>query len=306
MVGRGDRRRAARRGGATGFVLARNHGTLLPLTGRSLRKVAVIGPNAAVARTLGGGTRDGLPALHGLAARRAARGAPTPRSRTRRGVKAHTRLPVAEVSSADVRFLAADGTSRRRAARDRRVHLVRTTRRTAIEVHTTITADGRRRAPDRCVRRRALHAHARTARSCSTRSSRWARTRTRASSCSRRRSAASRSRSPPGEAVEVRAAARGTTDLSFQLNHDPPFRRTAELEDAAVELARDADLVVVVVGTTPEVESEGFDRTTLGLAGRAGRARPARQRTPTRRRRRRQRRRAGADAVDRARRPPCC
>jgi beta-glucosidase len=35
----------------------------------------------------------------------------------------------------------------------------------------------------------------------------------------------------------------------------------------AVELARAADAVVLVVGTTEEVESEGFDRTTLALPG---------------------------------------
>jgi beta-glucosidase len=36
----------------------------------------------------------------------------------------------------------------------------------------------------------------------------------------------------------------------------------------AVELARDADVAVVVVGTSDEVESEGFDRTSLALPGR--------------------------------------
>ncbi|MBT8225902.1 MAG: glycosyl hydrolase, partial [Dactylosporangium sp.] len=36
----------------------------------------------------------------------------------------------------------------------------------------------------------------------------------------------------------------------------------------AVDLARSADVAVVVVGTTEEVESEGFDRTSLRLPGR--------------------------------------
>ena len=36
---------------------------------------------------------------------------------------------------------------------------------------------------------------------------------------------------------------------------------------AAVALARDSDVAVVVVGTTAEFESEGFDRTTLDLPG---------------------------------------
>src|SRR5690349_7936583 len=46
---------------AASFVLARNHGTLLPLNGPTLRRVAVIGPNAAVARTLGGGSATVFP-----------------------------------------------------------------------------------------------------------------------------------------------------------------------------------------------------------------------------------------------------
>jgi beta-glucosidase len=66
-----------------------------------------------------------------------------------------------------------------------------------------------------------------------------------------------------GQTVEVVLRAAGVT--SFQLNHDPPFPASA-LEDA-VALARDADLVVAVVGTTPEVESEGFDRRSLALPG---------------------------------------
>ena len=38
--------------------------------------------------------------------------------------------------------------------------------------------------------------------------------------------------------------------------------------DRAAALARDADAAVVVVGTTDEIESEGFDRTSLALPGR--------------------------------------
>src|SRR5207237_4573780 len=41
---------------------------------------------------------------------------------------------------------------------------------------------------------------------------------------------------------------------------------TAEQERTrAVALARDADVAVVVVGTTERIESEGFDRSTLAL-----------------------------------------
>ena len=47
---------------AAGFVLARNEGSLLPLDTGSLRQVAVVGPNAVVARTLGGGSATVYPA----------------------------------------------------------------------------------------------------------------------------------------------------------------------------------------------------------------------------------------------------
>ncbi len=67
-----------------------------------------------------------------------------------------------------------------------------------------------------------------------------------------------------GQSVDVVLRAAGVT--AFQLNHDPALPDSA-FEDA-VALARDADLVVVVVGTTPEVESEGFDRSSLALPGR--------------------------------------
>ncbi|GIH94473.1 glycoside hydrolase family 3 C-terminal domain-containing protein [Planobispora siamensis] len=48
-----------------------------------------------------------------------------------------------------------------------------------------------------------------------------------------------------------------------------PFRQSAQDElAAAVELARTCDAAVVVVGTTEEIESEGFDRENLELPGR--------------------------------------
>ena len=55
--------------------------------------------------------------------------------------------------------------------------------------------------------------------------------------------------------------------VTFQLNFEPPFDEAAEFE-RAVALAREADVAIVVVGTTAEVESEGFDRTSLALPGR--------------------------------------
>jgi beta-glucosidase len=55
--------------------------------------------------------------------------------------------------------------------------------------------------------------------------------------------------------------------LTVQLNIAPVLDEQAEF-DHAVRLATDSDVVVVVVGTNEEVESEGFDRTSLALPGR--------------------------------------
>ena len=60
----------------------------------------------------------------------------------------------------------------------------------------------------------------------------------------------------------------GDLGATFQLNLRPPHGTDDEEIERAVALARDADVAVVVVGTTEEVESEGFDRTSLALPGR--------------------------------------
>jgi beta-glucosidase len=56
--------------------------------------------------------------------------------------------------------------------------------------------------------------------------------------------------------------------LGFRLGIAEPAPPEEELLEKAVALAREADVAVVVVGTTEEVESEGFDRETLVLPGR--------------------------------------
>jgi beta-glucosidase len=53
-----------------------------------------------------------------------------------------------------------------------------------------------------------------------------------------------------------------------QLNLVPPHGTDDEEIAAAAALAAASDAAVVVVGTTADVESEGFDRTTLALPGR--------------------------------------
>ncbi|WP_069165640.1 glycoside hydrolase family 3 protein [Nocardia altamirensis] len=56
--------------------------------------------------------------------------------------------------------------------------------------------------------------------------------------------------------------------IMFTLAHAEPRRDPDELIAEAVEAARVADVAVVVVATTEQVESEGFDRTSLKLPGR--------------------------------------
>ncbi|WP_037605123.1 beta-glucosidase family protein [Streptacidiphilus rugosus] len=56
--------------------------------------------------------------------------------------------------------------------------------------------------------------------------------------------------------------------VSFVLGHGEPTGTADELLDEAVAVAAAADVAVVVVGTTEEVESEGVDRASLALPGR--------------------------------------
>ena len=71
--------------------------------------------------------------------------------------------------------------------------------------------------------------------------------------------------------VRVQAVASVDPNLPlamFGVHHGVPGPGSEELFAAAVAAARAADLAIVVVGTTEEVESEGFDRTDLRLPGR--------------------------------------
>lgn len=239
---------------AAGFVLARNHGSLLPLTGRSLRRVAVIGPNAERFRTLGGGSATVYPTytvspLDGLRA-----ALPHADITFAPGVKAHTRLPVADVS-VEVHD---GGLVERRVTGEFTWFGAPKT----VEVHTTITAE---RAGEHVIGASGVGHF----------------TLTLDGTVAFDEALALRPGADPGEhlfappqkgvpvvldagqTVDVVLRAAGVT--SFQLNHDPPV--PADALEHAVRIARDADLVVLVVGTTPEVESEGFDRTTLQLPG---------------------------------------
>ncbi|MCR6484399.1 glycoside hydrolase family 3 C-terminal domain-containing protein [Amycolatopsis sp. OK19-0408] len=70
----------------------------------------------------------------------------------------------------------------------------------------------------------------------------------------------------PSEMAEF---ARGTFAwVTFALGHRGPVPDPDAALDEAVAVAAKSDVAVVVVGTTAEVESEGFDRTSLALPGR--------------------------------------
>jgi beta-glucosidase len=56
--------------------------------------------------------------------------------------------------------------------------------------------------------------------------------------------------------------------VALQLNVDVSVQSEDASIQHAVDLAAQADVAIVVVGTTEEVESEGFDRTSLALPGR--------------------------------------
>jgi beta-glucosidase len=56
--------------------------------------------------------------------------------------------------------------------------------------------------------------------------------------------------------------------VALSLGYGAPTATPDELLAEAEDAARACDVAIVVVGTTEEVESEGFDRTTLALPGR--------------------------------------
>ncbi|MFI1030362.1 beta-glucosidase [Streptomyces sp. NPDC020951] len=279
---------------AAGFVLARNEDAVLPLDRAALSRVAVLGPNAAVARTLGGGSATVFPphTVSPLDGIRAALGddvevthgiGVTPQTRTPVAALSHLRHPDGSGEGTEVRFLAADGTllgSERRAGAAYTwmgsygpgvpVGLV-----ARVEVHTVVrAADAGRHAIG-------------------------------GSGIGRFRMSVAgtevfdvRLQLPPGadlvEGLMTPPQCLHTVDLAegeetevvlthdivsaddamgdavtmFQFNLQPPQGSDDEEIERAVALARAADVAVVVVGTTEEVESEGFDRDGLALPGR--------------------------------------
>ena len=280
---------------AAGFVLARNDAGALPLKAAKLRRVAVIGPNAAVARTLGGGSATVFPpyTVSPLAGLRAALGEGVRVDYTP-GVRAGTRVPPAapellrlpgdEVGGVEVRFLdgvgAVLGTERRTGCAfqwfARVADGVPVAQVAAVEVVTRLVARDAGQYKIGCSG-----------------AGRFRLTLDGKPAFDQRieippdMDPAVAGTLPPQHATQVlleqgaevpvnlryelhweNRPAAAATAISFQFNVAPPQPPEAAELDRAVALARAADVAVVVVGTTEEVESEGFDRTSLALPGR--------------------------------------
>ena len=282
-----------RRAAAAGFVLARNEGAALPLDGSALARVAVVGPNAAAARTLGGGSATVFPPytvspLDGL---RAALGQAVEVEHAI-GVTPSSRVPVAgppwvETPGGDpgveVRFVAGDGTV---VATEERPGCAFTWMGSfgqgisigdvaRVEVHAVLHATdaGTYEIAGSGVGRYELSVGGEQVFDAELELPPGA-------------DIVEGIMIPPqathsvtlaaGERVDVMLAHRvgsmstdvGDLGVMFQLNLLPPHGSDDEEIERAVSIARSADVAVVVVGTTEEVESEGFDRTSLALPGR--------------------------------------
>jgi beta-glucosidase len=279
-----------RRAAAAGFVLARNEGSALPLEPSSLTRLAVVGSNAAAARTMGGGSATVFPAyavspLQGL---RAALG-PAVKVGYSAGVRASARIPVAGApwvrrsdggEGVEVRFVAGDGTvlgSEHRPGcaftwHHAFAYPVPVER---IEVHAVIRATdpGAYTIAGSGIGRFQLSVGGKAVFDGELKLAAGA-------------DLVEGLMAPPqachvlhlgrGEESEVvlshvvgfAAAAGEGAGVSFQLGLQPPHGTDDEEIERSVALTREADVAIVVVGTTAEVESEGFDRSSLSLPGR--------------------------------------
>jgi beta-glucosidase len=249
---------------ADGMVLLENAG-LLPLKGTELRRVAVIGQLAADARIQGGGsatvvTEHSVSPLEGL---RTALG-PDVDVTYAVGTRLPESLRPAPIADLDVRWLDADGTLLRQENR-RSARLIwlgdAVTEASEVRVSGRLTADatGTWRLGVVGLGRFTLDINGETALTTTL----------------------TGDAHHPGEAAVERALTEGD-DVDIVVTHYPepgsavvgltlgadrPQPSTADELADAVAIARDADVAIVVVGTTEAVESEGFDRDSLALPG---------------------------------------
>jgi beta-glucosidase len=275
-----------RRVAAASFVLARNQRGVLPLDRSRLQRVAVIGPNAARARTLGGGSATvfapySVSPLQGLLTALP----PTVEVRHCIGVTAASRIPVAgppwvfgpdgDGPGVQARLLAADGSellSERRpgcafhwpgqvggepVAKAEVSALIRATDPGTYTVGISGTGHYRMSIDGQVVLDDVLESRPEA---------------DMVETLMIPPQAAHQVQLDRGEQVRLVAVSEiGSAPLlgiRFSLNLDAPHGSDDEEIDRAVSLARSSDVAVVVVGTTEEVESEGFDRDSLALPGR--------------------------------------
>jgi beta-glucosidase len=276
-----------------GFVLVRNESATLPLDTGALRRVAVLGPNASTARTLGGGSATVFPPhtvspLDGL---RAALG--DVEIVHARGGRSTDRLPAAApglIRRADGRpgasltFLAADGSTVATEERDGAAYtwLGAHVAGVPIENVAAVEVRTRLRAPDAgtyLVGGSGLGRFRLTVDGATVLDERLTLPPGADPVEGLMRPPQTSAGVPLAAGQEVELVLRhepsssaGFGDsavhmLVFQLNVERAGDDEAEIAEA-VALAAESDVAVVVVGTTEEVESEGFDRATLALPGR--------------------------------------
>ena len=282
---------ALRRIAAAGFVLASNDRDLLPLDPSAVRRIAVIGPNAGAARTLGGGSATVFPPytvspLEGL------RVALEPGAEVLHGVGVHSssRVPLAgpewlhvpgtDEPGVEVRFLDADGTV---LASEHR-HGCAFTWLGSLDHDGTIArieVNAVLRATDAGTYTVGASGLGRYRMSVGDEIAFDERLELRPGA-----DVVEGIMVPPQATHDVELAAGeeigillahevgplpdvpGSVGVNFQLNLAPPYRGDDQEIERAVAAAVAADVVVLVVGTTEEVESEGFDRASLSLPGR--------------------------------------
>jgi beta-glucosidase len=267
-------------------VLVRNEATL-PLDAPALRRVAVLGPNAAVARTLGGGSATVYPPytispLEGLRAALGERAEVVHAT----GPLASDRVPQARppwVEGVEVRFKSADGTV---LAGERRpgcafnwlgsfAPVTDAGQVAHIEVRATLraTEPGTYTVAFSGVGRYRLAVDGAEVFAGALELAPGADMVEALMIPPQRTHDVALERGEEAALVlshEVGSMDTGNPEFagaSFQLNVRPPHGSDEEEIERAVALAAGADAAVVVVGTTEEVESEGFDRDSLALPG---------------------------------------
>jgi beta-glucosidase len=273
-----------REASAAGTVLVRNDGGLLPLDREALRRVALLGPNAAVARTQGGGSATVHPdhvvsPLEGL---RRALGdgvelAHAEGTRIRPGLEPlgldRLRDPVTGEPGLRVRYLGADGATlgdeQRFTARLGWLGEPVLERATAIEVEALLRVDGggrhrlgvagvgpfRLEADGAVLVDEDIEPEPGSDPFAAFLDPPWR---------------SGEIELEPGHEVALRVRHEVRPDMplaSLALGIEPPGLAPEEELERAVRAAAEADVAIVVVGTTEAIESEGFDRRDLALPG---------------------------------------